>query len=184
MDIEWISSNPSSPLTRNPLSVNDLTPNRLVRDILNGTVSVESRAIDDDDYNKSQIAMTSPPDPDVSLQFVDFDVDHNLGLIRVRCSDDDSARHHPTTIVCVLDVSYSMDSIATIHGDNEGRSGLTLLDIVKHATRTVIESLGGHDSLAIVTYSDISSVVLPLTKMTRKSCRGLFGTYGQHETWS
>ena len=169
MDIEWISSNPSSPLTRNPLSVNDLTPNRLVRDILNGTVSVESRAIDDDDDNKSQIAMTSPPDPDVSLQFVDFDVDHNLGLIRVRCSDDDSARHHPTTIVCVLDVSYSMDSIATIHGDNEGRSGLTLLDIVKHATRTVIESLCGHDSLAIVTYSDISSVVLPLTKMTRKS---------------
>ncbi|CAE7672001.1 ITIH5 [Symbiodinium pilosum] len=44
--------------------------------------------------------------------------------------------------------------------------GLALLDIVKHALRTVIQLLNGKDRLAIVAYSNTASVILELTPMT------------------
>eukprot|EP00980_Cylindrotheca_fusiformis_P029720 scaffold23781_cov196-Cylindrotheca_fusiformis.AAC.1 len=59
-----------------------------------------------------------------------------------------------------------MNNAATTQEDQEGSSGLSLLDMVKHATKTVIASLGPNDKLAIVTYSDMAQIRLPLTKMT------------------
>jgi hypothetical protein len=35
-----------------------------------------------------------------------------------------------------------MDDAATMHKDSDGSSGLSLLDVVTHATRTVIEAFG------------------------------------------
>lgn len=136
----------------------------MIRDIINGTLTTTSSdtvVSHDDDYDMI------PPDAQVDLQLVGLT--KNLGLLKVSCSDDDSTKHHPTTIVCVLDVSYSMDGRATMHGDEEGRSGLSLLDIVKHATKTVIESLSSHDSLGIVTYSTSSEIILPVKKMSHKN---------------
>ncbi|CAK9066553.1 unnamed protein product [Durusdinium trenchii] len=42
---------------------------------------------------------------------------------------------------------------------------LSILDIVSHSCRTVLQSLSPDDRLAIVTYSDQAQVVLPLTCM-------------------
>jgi Mg-chelatase subunit ChlD len=70
-------------------------------------------------------------------------------------------------VCCVIDVSGSMNDEATLKGtggDVESY-GFSILDIVKHAVRTIIEVLGPDDRLALVTFSDTSSVHLQLTEM-------------------
>ncbi|KIW22608.1 uncharacterized protein PV07_10889 [Cladophialophora immunda] len=72
-------------------------------------------------------------------------------------------------IVLVIDVSGSMTSAAPIpdvEDENEREAaGLSVLDLVKHAARTILETLGEDDRLGIVTFSDDAKVVQPLTFM-------------------
>jgi hypothetical protein len=42
-------------------------------------------------------------------------------------SNSSGPEHAGSTIICVIDISYSMDSHATMHGDTEGSTGLSLL---------------------------------------------------------
>ncbi|KAL7572488.1 hypothetical protein ACA910_000315 [Epithemia clementina (nom. ined.)] len=87
-------------------------------------------------------------------------------LVRIEASDDATAEHVPSTFVLVLDESGSMGSPAVHHDDSDGSSGLSQLDVVKHASRTIIETLSEHDRLAVVAFSDQARVILPLTFMT------------------
>ncbi len=71
-------------------------------------------------------------------------------------------------VVCVIDISISMETTATTHVEENTKRepfGLTILDIVKHAVTTVIKSLSSKDRLAIVTFSDSAHIVLPLMNM-------------------
>ncbi|KAH0829315.1 U-box domain containing protein [Fonsecaea pedrosoi] len=72
-------------------------------------------------------------------------------------------------IVLVIDVSGSMSAAAPLpevedEHDREA-AGLSVLDLVKHAARTILETLGQGDRLGIVTFSDDATVVQPLTFM-------------------
>lgn len=65
-----------------------------------------------------------------------------------------------------------MGSSATIGGSDEVEStGLTILDIVKHAVRTIISTLSGDDRLALVAYSDRARPVFNLVPMTDEGKR-------------
>ncbi|CAE8740655.1 unnamed protein product, partial [Polarella glacialis] len=73
----------------------------------------------------------------------------------------------PSDICCVIDVSWSMTmeaSVKAASGTTES-NGLSMLDIAKHAVRTVISILGPEDRLCLVQFSRESSTVLPLTAM-------------------
>ncbi|OCT49425.1 U-box domain containing protein [Cladophialophora carrionii] len=73
-------------------------------------------------------------------------------------------------IVLVIDVSGSMSAAAPLPeatGDNDKEAaGLSVLDLVKHAARTILETLGPGDRLGIVTFSDDATVVQELTFMS------------------
>ncbi|KAG9085851.1 hypothetical protein FRC06_003416, partial [Ceratobasidium sp. 370] len=77
----------------------------------------------------------------------------------------------PLDLCLVIDVSGSMDSEAPVPGeqDKNETTGLSVLDVVKHATRTIIESMDDDDRVAIVTFSDSSEIVAPLTHMTKEN---------------
>ena len=62
----------------------------------------------------------------------------------------------------VLDVSYSMDDEAKVVNDSGDRvtHGWSLLDIVKHAACTYVQSLGHSDYLCIVTYASEAKVAV------------------------
>jgi len=69
--------------------------------------------------------------------------------------------HVPCDIVLVIDVSGSMDNLAPIPGEStKETTGLTILDLTKHAARTILETLNQNDRLGIVTYSDYAKVSL------------------------
>merc|ERR1719223_209878 len=59
-----------------------------------------------------------------------------------------------------------MQQDATVKAMEEaGAPQLTVLDVVRHAIKTVVHSLGQGDRLGIVSFSDKAKVVLELTSM-------------------
>ena len=66
-------------------------------------------------------------------------------------------------ICLVIDISGSMQLPATVK-DREGAE-LSILDVVVHSCRAVIQTLTESDRIGIVTYSDRAQIVLPLTTM-------------------
>merc|ERR1719353_1143162 len=76
------------------------------------------------------------------------------------------AKRAPTNLVCVVDVSGSMGTDADPPDGGE-RTGLSLLDVVKHALKAVIHTLGPDDSFALVPFSTTADVTLPFTAMTK-----------------
>ncbi|QRV95227.1 hypothetical protein RhiJN_23245 [Ceratobasidium sp. AG-Ba] len=84
-------------------------------------------------------------------------------------SEKKPGRRAPVDLCLVIDVSSSMSVEAPVPGekDKNETAGLSVLDVVKHATRTIIESMEDDDRIAIVTFSDASEVVVPLTYMTK-----------------
>jgi hypothetical protein len=66
-------------------------------------------------------------------------------------------KHVPCDIVLVIDVSASMSEAAPVPGESESgtseENGLSVLDLTKHAARTILHTLDEGDRLAIVTFS-------------------------------
>ncbi|KAG6018641.1 hypothetical protein E4U41_003688 [Claviceps citrina] len=74
--------------------------------------------------------------------------------------------HVPCDIVLVIDVSTSMNDDATVPGEAE-RTGLSVMDLTKHAALTILETLNEKDRLGIVTFGTRSTMVQSLTYMDR-----------------
>lgn len=143
--LEWLSHNSVSPLTRTPLAAWQLVPNRTLADLLAST----------GDGTAGAAAVPPTPVQEAPSFELKLDVTHeaagSTAAVHLEAASDCVSRTHSgRTIVCVLDISYSMDDRATMYGDAEGANGLSLLDIVKHATHTVIDTLEPHDRLGVV----------------------------------
>lgn len=76
-------------------------------------------------------------------------------------SDDAKTKRAPSDIVLVIDVSGSMSSAAPlpdIEDKTSESAGLSILDLVKHASKTILETLEDNDRLALVTFSKDAKV--------------------------
>lgn len=72
----------------------------------------------------------------------------------------------PTDMVIVIDVSGSMNDIAKTADTETANTQLSLLDIVKHAAKTIISSLNSNDRVSIISFSDTAKIEFPLNFMT------------------
>lgn len=127
--------------------------------------------IRDMDSSGDEWTAVTAVDEDIKLDIRPLDTKHGL-LIKVqpqREPKDKPADYHvPVDIVLVIDVSGSMQSEAPAPaetGQVGERLGLSVLDLVKHASLTVLETLGEGDRLGIVTFSRAVKVLQPLTFM-------------------
>ncbi|KAG8845279.1 hypothetical protein FRB96_002568 [Tulasnella sp. 330] len=75
---------------------------------------------------------------------------------------DVKLKRSPVDFVLTIDISGSMGETANIPGDTE-QSGLSVLDIVKHAAKTIITSMHDTDRVAVVTFSTDAKTPLVLT---------------------
>ncbi|KAL6890663.1 hint domain-containing protein [Trichoderma evansii] len=73
--------------------------------------------------------------------------------------------HVACDVVLVIDISGSMCSSAPVPGEGED-TGLSVLDLTKHAAFTIIESMDERDRLGIVTFETESRIVQMLEPMT------------------
>eukprot|EP00927_Polykrikos_kofoidii_P023330 TRINITY_DN21530_c0_g1_i1.p1 TRINITY_DN21530_c0_g1~~TRINITY_DN21530_c0_g1_i1.p1 ORF type:complete len:759 (+),score=83.32 TRINITY_DN21530_c0_g1_i1:78-2279(+) len=110
--------------------------------------------------------------------------------VMVSVQTPDTMERHATDLCCVVDISGSMGNLVTYDTDGVERSdGLTTLDVVKHAVKTVMHMLTENDRLALVVFDDKAEIVFPLTAMTevgRKDCMQLsdqLAPRGQTNLW-
>jgi Mg-chelatase subunit ChlD len=191
----WLEQNSTSPITRNPLTLDQLFPNRALKNL------IESQGEEGSVKSANTSPTVSDDEPDIENQEALMEIAKSArvqsmisgpdgrGAVKVVVPEENSDHRLPASIICVIDESYSMDGAATTQEDQEGNSGLSLLDIVKHATKTVIEILGPEDCLAIITYADNATLRMPFLKMTRanknKATRVVneFKTRGSTNLW-
>lgn len=74
---------------------------------------------------------------------------------------DDKISHVPCDIVLTIDVSGSMMEVPPLPDvakDSKEQSYLSVLDLTKHATRTIVETLNEKDRLGVVVFSSEAEV--------------------------
>jgi len=107
----------------------------------------------------------APQEYEISVEaFLD---DQNFLRISTEVPDPEEAP--PIDIACVVDISDSMSQTAA--GVNDGKTeyieaGFSLLDLVKHALKTVVQVLRPCDRLMLIIFNEASQVILDFTEMT------------------
>ncbi|KAF3483013.1 U-box domain containing protein [Arthroderma uncinatum] len=100
----------------------------------------------------------------------------------------DDVRHVPCDVVLVIDISASMNSSAPIPtGESGGEdTGLSILDLTKHAAKTIIQTLNENDRLAVVTFCTQVKVEFELAYMNdgnkKKVLSAIDGLHGISST--
>ena len=156
--LEWLKRSKTSPITRKNLYEHNLSPNRALKNM------IEKFKIDNPNYDlrmSTNNITNNINNDDVKLN---YRLDGNNLFTSINIPDSDCSLD--TDIVIIIDTSYSMGEEATIKNDKgETEShGLSLLDLVKHAAKTIIHSMNS-GNIAIVKFSYDSETILPLTKM-------------------
>ncbi|KAI9008506.1 hint-domain-containing protein [Hyaloraphidium curvatum] len=189
---EWLSRDETgvgtSPVTRRRLAISQLAPNRALKDAIEEWL----RTNQDGDAGARAGAGTAeaPTRPAGSQQITTLDTTIRLRATVVPLASRalpgdanvpahalhvvleppaDSPERTPLDLVCVVDVSGSMGSDAVVKtGTTTESSGLSVLDIVRHALSTMAHTMGPNDRLAIVKFTDKATTVLPLTAMNEQ----------------
>ena len=168
--MEWLRQHSTSPITRNALAAEHLAPNRAIADAAAA-------------YRASGTVPTAPPASDLELHEAEAqtttDTVDILSVSAVTTNDGKALvtitppnlpgnnNRQPVDVVCVIDISGSMATDASVQNDagQKESHGLTILDVVKHAAKTVGSMLGPNDRLAIVSFSNNARVEMPLGSM-------------------
>jgi uncharacterized protein YegL len=165
---EWLSSNTTSPITRNLLLLSHLKPNRSLKEAIEAFNNSNGAGIS---QVTQQVTTVTPifieEENPISLNMSAYNKSDNEKLVKITVKPINGSNPVPMDIVVVIDVSGSMDSLAYIEQDGKQVNvGLTLLDITKHAIKTVIESMKDGDRISIVSFSDSATVVCNLTQIS------------------
>lgn len=170
--VTWIERRGLSPITRNALAVDDLVPNRALKDAIDaerGSLAATRASTSVPlDINREDPGIQFP---ELQLRidgilYSDIDPDDTSGdaLFLTNIISPSLQERTPTDIVVCIDISGSMCSSASAAGVES--SGLSMLDIVKHAVRTIVEVLNPSDRLGVVAWSSAAKVITELTSMT------------------
>lgn len=175
----WLQQNSVSPITRTPLTSEMLAPNFSLRSAIeewraaNPTAPATSAATPKPvlaGAAASAAAAANFAPSQLALELSAAPAENEPGVTNVMMAVVPPAgtTRTPVDVCCVVDISGSMDEEAKLKGANGATEshGLSVLDVVKHAVRTVIESLDAQDNLSIVAYDDKAETVLQLTPMT------------------
>lgn len=172
----WLERNATSPITRSPLQLFQLSPNRALRELIQAHAPAGARAGASAGAGAGAVAV-SPAAASASASAVGAGAMASYTvlpgsspeemMVVASFSPPDLLERDPCDICAVVDVSGSMGSESTIQGAG-GKAeshGLSLLDVVKHAVKTVIAVLQPRDRFALVSFSRVATLVLPLTLM-------------------
>ncbi|CAF5010581.1 unnamed protein product, partial [Rotaria sp. Silwood1] len=158
---DWLKQHSTSPITRTPLHLNDLRPNRALRESIEEYRSKQS---------SSNVTTKKNPIPIVSNQSFDLKVTsswlNDFAHISIQPPEGIGIRA-PCDICCVVDTSGSMGTEVEIQGTSNDKEkyGLSQLDLVKHALKTIIHSLTHNDRLSIVSFSNSATILFTLHQM-------------------
>lgn len=153
-------------MTRERMEASSLVVNRLVKDEIEalkkaGTV-VKKRAVTLVAEKYANLKIESG-----ELSATAFVDEYNFMKISIGVPDPDEAP--ATDICCVVDISDSMAQTAS--GVTDGKTeyielGFSLMDLVKHAMKTVAKVMRPKDRLALITFNEGAEVDFDFTEMS------------------
>ncbi|CAF1316855.1 unnamed protein product [Rotaria magnacalcarata] len=202
---DWLQRNGTSPITRAPLLVSDLRPNRalktaideyhrsiqsndqLTAEPMNNLTSYEFTASGNyiDGFVHISIEPPLQANSDLTAGWTGWTSSirkYTVDLVKScttkkrlassclleeqNLDENLDANRSPCDICCVVDTSGSMATASEIQNDANEKFGLSRLDLVKHAIKTVVQSLQPQDRLSLVSFSHSSKIFFQLTNMT------------------
>jgi len=169
---EWLKSSKLSPITRHPLDASKLVPNRALQE------AIEAFKIKNPSYGLPTGLMPPSPPATATDASASASTGDTLSVKVLRNAENilvsikAAAEREPTTqtssdICCVVDTSGSMGSdvqLKSASGINES-FGINILDLVKHAMKTIVECLTDRDRLSLVDFNFNARVIFDLTVM-------------------
>jgi hypothetical protein len=172
---EWLHRTGTSPITRANLSIADLRPNRALK-----------QAIDEYRQSIKPKNQSDPSHPIAELKPIELTVFGNYaeGFVHISIRPPPDTTRSPCDICCVVDTSGSMAVQAEIQTDTNEQFGLSQLDLVKHALKTIIHSLQPQDRLSVVSFSNNATVLFQLTKMDADGKSSALAALGRLEVRS
>ncbi|KAL6918187.1 hypothetical protein ACHAP8_008196 [Fusarium lateritium] len=137
----------------------------LFRSLVSGSKSTKDEPIKPENEQKPNTGF-SDRDATIRLEPVP---NRNGLLIKIDTPKEPSVNipHVPCDIVLVIDISGSMGQPAPVPGEDQESAGLSVLDLTKHAARTIIETMNDNDRLSIVTFASKAKVLQPLLPMNK-----------------
>ena len=150
--LRWLEGNSTSPMTREPLTADDLVDNLPLK-----------RSIEEirDRLKEEQLKVESRVSEEVMVPFISaldkmklnsYYLDNKLF---VNIDVPNVEQRPPVDIVLCIDVSYSMSEEATLKGNSNETigHGFSVLSLTISAAKTILKSLNEDDNVSIVTYS-------------------------------
>jgi hypothetical protein len=142
----WIHEHGTSPLSRLPLAITDLRPNRALREMVENHLHLNNTPPSGDSSGEAETTdgaawqvVTTP----LELHAESLADGGAAVVITPPAVATSAGDELPADLVLVLDVSGSMQSMVTLKtaGGVEECNGLDRLAIVKHAALTIVENL-------------------------------------------
>jgi Mg-chelatase subunit ChlD len=161
---QWMERSNESPISREPLRT-DIVTNRALKEAIEQFIETNKNKIN---FENIQV---------VSAQRISQFQKENITLkatalnkttIKLTIEPENKDSRINTHVVITIDNSGSMSSNAITKDQNgvEEHTGLSLLDIVKHAAKTLISMLGENDYVSIISYSSYAKDRIKMLKMT------------------
>lgn len=167
--IEWLSRNPISPQTRQPMRESDLKVNASIRFLCDKYHSGAFGSIDISDSrpvkvstDKITIDHTNARDKETGKTYLSFNINNDSFPKNLENG------HLSQDVVLVIDHSGSMNA-AVEAKDSDGKNlenGMSVQDIVNHAAKTVAKTLDKNSRLSIVIFDNNIERITNLTYMT------------------
>jgi adenylate kinase family enzyme/Mg-chelatase subunit ChlD len=142
----------------------------IVKESSADAVAAANGADEDDGWGDEVMEVQQESDLALSIVRIKDVSVHSPGTssIAVSVQAPDCLERQPVDVCCVVDISGSMGTTASYEeADGSIRDdGLSLLDIVKHAVKTVMYMLNEQDRLALVAFDDKAERAYSLGEMT------------------
>ena len=159
--IKWLQNNSISPSTRKPLTVNDLTPNLALKSL------IEQWKKENPNYSGINLKSETKHDIDITNKLESiavYDSDTNSTSIQITAPElPKNENRLPVEFIFCVDVSGSMGTAAIVKGEED--SGLSVLDLVKHAIKTLTKNMNEKDRVTLITYNNCADIKCHNIKM-------------------
>jgi uncharacterized protein YegL len=138
--LDWLSIKGISPITRNPMTVDSVFPNRALKSMI-------ERWKEDTGITQYKRTATESKLAEPSLSPLE-----ELG-------------RKPVVLFALIDNSGSMCSQCGNNASGEN-DGYNRLDLVKHTLNTIITTLTEQDKICIIKFNTVAEIVVPVTALT------------------
>lgn len=166
--VEWLSRNPISPQTRQPMRESDLKVNASIRFLCDKYHTGAFGTINISDRPKAKVSTDK-----ITLDHNIYKNSDNKTMMVFNVNPDNFPKdlengHLPQDVVLIIDRSGSMN-VAVEAKDGDGNSlenGMSVQDIVNHAAKTVTKTLSSTSRLAVIIFDNEIETLMPLTLMS------------------